>query len=262
VDPKTHAYISTGLKENKFGVSFADALGLYRYAHRSSHLAVMGVDCHIGSQLLDLSPLQEAARRVVMFQRQLADEGILLHHIDMGGGLGIDYQEEDKAPTPEAYVGALLSVLDQPDMEILVEPGRSIVGNQGVLVSQVEYLKENQGKQFVVVDAAMNDLIRPALYDAWQSIVPVIQSPLAETTVDVVGPVCETGDFLGKQRHLSVKEGDYVAVMSAGAYGFVMSSNYNTRPRAAEVMVDSDRFQVVRQRESLDDVMRGESVMV
>lgn len=262
VDPKTHAYISTGLKENKFGVSFNQALELYQYAHQSTHLNVQGIDCHIGSQLLDLAPLQEAAKRVVTFQQRLADLGIRLHHIDMGGGLGIDYQESDCAPTPQAYVEAITTAINQPEIEIIVEPGRSIVGNNGVLLSKVEFLKENEGKQFMVIDAAMNDLIRPSLYDAWQNIVDVRTSDSATThCVDVVGPVCETGDFLGKQRQLSAQAGDYIAVLSAGAYGFVMSSNYNTRPRAAEIMVDGDQFYCVRRRETLDDLMRGETLL-
>lgn len=260
VDPKTHAYISTGLKENKFGVSFAQALPLYRYAAASAHLSVLGIDCHIGSQLLDLAPLQEAAKRVVAFQQQLAQEGINLHHIDMGGGLGINYQDSDQAPTPAAYVQALLNAIQQPNIEILVEPGRAIVGNNGVLLSKVELLKENEGKSFMVIDAAMNDLIRPALYDAWQAIVDVCDSAQKTQSVDVVGPVCETGDFLGKSRSLSSQPNDYIAILSAGAYGFVMSSNYNTRPRAAEIMVDGDQHQCVRARETLEDLMRGETL--
>jgi diaminopimelate decarboxylase len=260
VDPKTHAYISTGLKENKFGVSFAQALPLYRYAASSSHLSVQGIDCHIGSQLLDLAPLQEAAKRVVAFQQQLINEGIKLHHIDMGGGLGIDYQESDQAPTPAAYVQALLAAIQQSDIEILIEPGRAIVGNNGVLLSKVELLKDNEGKSFMVIDAAMNDLIRPALYDAWQAIVDVCDKKQESQSVDVVGPVCETGDFLGKSRQLTSQPNDYIAVLSAGAYGFVMSSNYNTRPRAAEVMVDGAQHQCVRRRETLEDLMRGETL--
>jgi len=262
VDPKTHAYISTGLKENKFGVSFETAKRLYRYAHQSAYLTVTGIDCHIGSQLLDLSPLVEAAHRVLAFQRSLADEGIVLHHIDMGGGLGIDYQTDDHAPSPEAYVNTLVDVIAQPNIEILIEPGRSIVGNNGVLLTKVEYLKTNEGKQFTVVDAAMNDLIRPSLYGAWQNIVEVntaSDAPCIET--DVVGPVCETGDFLGKQRQLSVKEGDYLAILSAGAYGFVMSSNYNTRPRAAEVLIDQDQMHLVRRREVYQDLVHHEVLL-
>ncbi|MCI4411399.1 MAG: diaminopimelate decarboxylase [Thiotrichales bacterium] len=263
VDPKTHAYISTGLKENKFGVSFEQALPLYRYAFASEHLVVHGIDCHIGSQLLSLAPLEEAAKRVIDFQAKLTNEGIGLHHIDMGGGLGIDYQPQDNAPTPEAYVKALCAAINQPEIEILIEPGRSIIGNNGILVTKVEYLKNNQDKQFMIVDAAMNDLIRPALYDAWQDIVEVTQIPEAKTNnVDVVGPVCETGDFLGKTRNLAAQPGDYLAILSAGAYGFVMSSNYNTRPRAAEIMVDgADKHYCVRARETLDDLMRGETLI-
>ena len=260
VDPKTHAYISTGLKENKFGVSFTNALPLYRYAAASAHLSVQGIDCHIGSQLLSLEPLQEAATRVVEFQQQLHKEGIELHHIDMGGGLGIDYQEKDNAPTPLDYVLTLLKAINQPSIEVLIEPGRSIVGNNGVLVSKVELIKENEGKSFMVVDAAMNDLIRPALYDAWQAIVDVRENNQKTQCVDVVGPVCETGDFLGKSRELSSQPDDYIAILSSGAYGFVMSSNYNTRPRATEVMIDGDQHQCVRARETLEDLMRGETL--
>jgi diaminopimelate decarboxylase len=261
VDPKTHAYISTGLKENKFGVSFDKAFELYRYAFASDHLVVQGIDCHIGSQLLDLSPLQEAAKRVVAFQQKLANEGIYLHHIDMGGGLGINYQDEDLAPSPAQYVNAIIQAIGQPDIEILVEPGRAIVGNNGVLVTKVEYLKENEGKHFAIVDAAMNDLIRPSLYGAWQEICEVQTTDTPKQLIDIVGPVCETGDFLGKQRQLAIEEGDYLAILSAGAYGFVMSSNYNSRPRAAEVMVDDDSYHIVRKRETLDDIMSGETLI-
>jgi diaminopimelate decarboxylase len=261
VDPKTHAYISTGLKENKFGVSFDKAFGLYRYAFASDHLVVQGIDCHIGSQLLDLAPLQEAAKRVVAFQQKLANEGIYLHHIDMGGGLGINYQDEDLAPSPAQYVNAIIQAIGQPDIEILVEPGRAIVGNNGVLVTKVEYLKENEGKHFAIVDAAMNDLIRPSLYGAWQEICEVQTTDTPKQLIDIVGPVCETGDFLGKQRQLAIEEGDYLAILSAGAYGFVMSSNYNSRPRAAEVMVDDDSYHIVRKRETLDDIMSGETLI-
>lgn len=259
VDPKTHAYISTGLKENKFGVSFTQALPLYRHANQSAFLNVKGIDCHIGSQLLDLEPLKEATKRVVAFQGLLLTDGIHITHLDLGGGLGIEYQEGDHAPTPEEYVSALLETANQPNIEILIEPGRSIVGNQGVLISKVELIKENEGKKFMVVDAAMNDLIRPALYNAWQEIVDVDQSkPLPSESVDVVGPVCETGDFLGKSRQLRAQPSEYIAILSAGAYGFVMSSNYNTRPRAAEIMVDQSQHHCVRQRETLEDLMRGE----
>jgi diaminopimelate decarboxylase len=261
VDPKTHAYISTGLKENKFGVSFDKAFELYRYAAASAHLVVHGIDCHIGSQLLDLTPIQEAAKRVVAFQQKLTAEGIHLQHIDMGGGLGINYQDSDCAPSPAEYVTAIVQAIAQPDMEILVEPGRAIVGNNGVLITKVEYLKENEGKHFAVVDAAMNDLIRPSLYGAWQNICEVQETDDEKQLFDIVGPVCETGDFLGKQRLLAIQEGDYLAVLSAGAYGFVMSSNYNTRPRATEIMVDDTNIHIVRQRETLDDLMRAEQLI-
>lgn len=262
VDPKTHAYISTGLKENKFGVSFSTAERLYLYAERSNHLAVTGIDCHIGSQLLDLAPLQEAARRVVAFQQRMAQQGIHFHHIDMGGGLGINYRDTDNAPSPQAYVQALREAINQPETELLIEPGRSIVGNNGLLLTTIELIKENEGKHFVVTDAAMNDLIRPALYGAWQDIVPVVNMPNPQPfAADVVGPVCETGDFLGKDRQLAVDAGDVLAVLSAGAYGFVMSSNYNSRPRAAELLIDGDQVHVVRRRETFDDLIRGEALL-
>jgi diaminopimelate decarboxylase len=262
VDPKTHAYISTGLKENKFGVSFDTALRLYQYAHQSEHLSISGIDCHIGSQLLDLAPLKEAAAKVVAFQGKLAALGIHLHHIDMGGGLGINYQDSDNAPSPEAYVYTLIEAINQPSMELLIEPGRSIVGNQGALLTRVEYQKINEGKHFTVVDAAMNDLLRPSLYGAWQEIVEVQQpTPYNPIETDIVGPVCETGDFLGKQRRIDATEGSLLAIMSAGAYGFAMSSNYNTRARAAEVLVENDRVYLVRERETFEHLIAGEHLI-
>ena len=262
VDPKTHAYISTGLKENKFGVSFDVAFTLYQYAQQSPHLVVTGIDCHIGSQLLDISPLKEAAARVVQFQRRLADAGIVIHHIDMGGGLGINYKATDQAPTPEEYVCLLVEAIGQPDMELLIEPGRSIVGNQGVLLTRVEYLKQTEDKHFTIVDAAMNDLIRPALYGAWQDMVSVFEPTQAQVReTEVVGPVCETGDFLGKSRQLAVQAGDLIAILSAGAYGFTMSSNYNSRGRAAEVMIKDGQMICVRRRETFADLIACEQML-
>lgn len=263
VDPKTHAYISTGLKENKFGVSFDTAFKLYLHAQKSAHLEVMGIDCHIGSQLLDISPLQEAAKKVIHFQQRLLAEGIQIHHIDMGGGLGINYTDEHHAPSPEEYVNLLVESIGQSDIEILIEPGRSIIGNQGVLLTKVEYLKQSEDKHFTVVDAAMNDLIRPALYGAWQEIVTVKQPAPNQTEqlTDVVGPVCETGDFLGKGRNLHAEEGDLLAILSAGAYGFTMSSNYNTRGRSAEILIKNGKAHCIRKRETFEDIVSYETLL-
>jgi len=259
VDAKTHPYISTGLKENKFGIDINNALEVYERAAQLQSIEIVGVACHIGSQLTSLSPFLDALDRVLALVAQLATRGIALKHLDLGGGLGIRYRHEEP-PVPSDYAKAVLSKLAGLDVSLHIEPGRSIVGNAGVLLTQVEYLKDTPGKNFAVVDAAMNDLLRPALYGAWQEIVPVnAQSGEAERVYDVVGPVCETGDFLGKDRSLRLSAGDLLAVMSAGAYGFSMSSNYNTRPRAAEVMVDGDAFHVIRRRESWDDLVRGEA---
>jgi len=259
VDAKTHPYISTGLKENKFGIDINNALAVYERAAQLKSIEIVGVACHIGSQLTSLSPFLDALDRVLALVAQLATRGIALKHLDLGGGLGIRYRHEEP-PVPSDYAKAVLPKLAGLDVSLHIEPGRSIVGNAGVLLTQVEYLKDTPGKNFAVVDAAMNDLLRPALYGAWQEIVPVnAQSGEAERVYDVVGPVCETGDFLGKDRSLRLSSGDLLAVMSAGAYGFSMSSNYNTRPRAAEVMVDGDAFHVIRRRESWDDLVRGEA---
>lgn len=262
VDPKTHAYISTGLKENKFGVSFDTAFTLYLHAHQSAHLEVTGIDCHIGSQLLDISPLKEAAQKVIHFQQRLAKEGIHIHHIDMGGGLGINYTDEHNAPSPAEYVKLLVETINQPNVEILIEPGRSIIGNQGVLLTKVEYLKQSEDKHFTIVDAAMNDLIRPALYGAWQEIVPVKETKdITNQQTDVVGPVCETGDFLGKGRNLNAEEDDLLAILSAGAYGFTMSSNYNSRGRAAEILIKDGKAICIRRRETFDDIVSNETLL-
>lgn len=258
VDARTHPYISTGLKENKFGIEIGRAPDVYSRAAEMPHIDVVGVDCHIGSQLTDTAPFVAALQRVLGLVDVLSQRGIALHHIDVGGGLGVRYREETP-PTPQAYVGALVSALGERDYKLMVEPGRSIVGNAGILLTRVEYLKASEHKNFAVVDAAMNDLIRPALYSAWQDIVPVHKQQRRVARYDVVGPVCETGDFLGKDRELAIASGDLLAVMSAGAYGFVMSSNYNTRPRAAEILVDGASHHVARMRESLEDLWAGES---
>ncbi|MCG5509226.1 diaminopimelate decarboxylase [Ectothiorhodospira lacustris] len=260
VDAQTHPYISTGLKENKFGVDVADALDLYRRAAALPHLNIIGIDCHIGSQLTRLEPFVDALRRVLHLARTLEGEGIRLHHLDLGGGLGIRYRDEHP-PLPEAYARAMLEVLRDTHYEILVEPGRAIAGNAGVLLTRVEYLKPTRHKHFAIVDAAMNDLIRPSLYSAWMDIVPVRPRGGEGIPYDVVGPVCETGDFLGKERTLDLVAADLLAVRSAGAYGFTMSSNYNTRPRPAEVMVDGDRDWLIHRRQTLDELLAGETLL-
>lgn len=261
VDAKTHPYISTGLKENKFGVDFDVALPLYLSAARMKHIQIIGMDCHIGSQLTELSPVVDALERVLALIDELAREGIEIRHLDVGGGLGIRYDDE-RPPQPLEYAHALMPQLQGRDLEIVLEPGRAIMGNAGVLVTRVEYLKMGHEKNFAVVDAAMNDLLRPSLYSAWQEIIPVKQhSEIASQSYDVVGPVCESGDFLGKDRSLAIAQGDLLAVRSAGAYGFSMSSNYNSRPRVAEVMVDVERVHLVRKRESLQDLYALETIL-
>ena len=260
VDARTHPYISTGLRQNKFGIGFEDALRLYHRAHTTQGLRVTGIDCHIGSQLTDLAPLKDAARKVVALVEQLASDGIEIEHIDFGGGLGIRYTEETP-PAQAQFVRMLLEIIGKRQHKIMIEPGRSMVGNAGVLLTRVEYLKHGQEKNFVVIDAAMNDLIRPALYAAHHDIRPVHKTDEPGAVYDVVGPVCETGDFLGKERKLAVNEGDLLAVMSAGAYAMSMSSNYNTRPRAAEIMVDGNALHLVRARERVEDLYAGESTL-
>lgn len=265
VDARTHPYIATGLKENKFGIDIREAETVYRRAAQMAHLHVTGIDCHIGSQLTDLAPFLAALDRVLLLADRLAAAGIPIGHLDLGGGLGIRYTGENP-PEPAAHANALLSRLagtrQGSDYEIILEPGRAIVGNAGILLTRVEYLKPTEHRRFAVVDAAMNDLIRPALYQAVQEIVPVrLDSEAAPARHDLVGPVCETGDFLGKDRLLALEPGDLIAVRGSGAYGFTMSSNYNSRPRAAEVMVDGEQSHLVRRRESIQDLMAGESVL-
>lgn len=264
VDAKTHPYISTGLKDNKFGIAIENAEAVYLKAASLSNIEVHGVDCHIGSQLTELSPFVDALNRVLVLIDRLEEQGIKLQHIDLGGGLGIQYDDE-QPPLPADYAKAVADVLGDRKFKLLIEPGRAIAGNAGILVTKVEYIKDNNdGKSFAIIDAAMNDLMRPALYSAWQKIVPVNEKPksgVVEKTYDVVGPVCETGDFLGKDRKLTISQGDYLAVRSSGAYGFTMSSNYNTRERAAEIMVDGEQVHVVREREKVLDLFANELVL-
>jgi len=261
VDAKTHPYISTGLMENKFGIDISQAQEAYKYADELLSIDVIGVDCHIGSQLCELAPFEDALDRLLELVDRLAVQGIFLQHIDVGGGLGVTYQDETP-PSPADYAGAILDRLKKTDLEIILEPGRAIASNAGVLLTRVEYLKHGAVKNFAIVDAAMNDLIRPALYGAWMDIIPVVPNEGGENIVyDIVGPICETGDFLGKDRELFLVEGDILAVCSAGAYGATMSSNYNTRPRAAEVMVDGSHYHVIREREVLNDLWRQESLL-
>ncbi|MEH6594603.1 MAG: diaminopimelate decarboxylase [Colwellia polaris] len=261
VDAGTHPYISTGLKENKFGISIEHAPALYQYAATLSHINIQGVDCHIGSQLTEVLPFLDALDRVLKLVDQLAEQGVVLSHIDVGGGLGVCYDDE-KPPHPQEYAEAIAQKLVGRDLKLIYEPGRAIMANAGILVTEVEYLKENEDRNFAIVDAAMNDLIRPALYQAWQAIIPVEQrDDIASAQYDIVGPICETGDFLGKDRSLAIRAGDLLAIRSAGAYGFTMSSNYNSRPRAAEVMVDGTDSYLVRKRETLSQLWQGESIL-
>lgn len=261
VDPKTHPYISTGLKEAKFGVAYDDALALYRRAAALPNIEVAGIDCHIGSQLLDPSPFIEALERILVLLDQLTAEGIHIHHLDLGGGLGIKYKDDQIQPTVDSYLTPLLDKLAGRGLKVVLEPGRRLVGNAGLLLTRVEFLKPGEGKSFAIIDAAMNDLMRPALYEAWHDILPVVPRDGESRTYDVVGPVCETGDFLGQARPLCIEAGDLLAVMSAGAYGMAMSSNYNTRPRAVEVMVDGEQVHVIRQRETVEQLYAGESLL-
>ncbi|HAZ60892.1 MAG TPA: diaminopimelate decarboxylase [Gammaproteobacteria bacterium] len=261
VDARTHPYIATGLASNKFGIPVSAADAAYRRASDCAGLEVTGIACHIGSQLLDVQPFADALARVLELVDRLASAGMRLEHIDMGGGLGIRYRDETP-PTAADYARALLTGMSGRGERLLLEPGRSIVGNAGLLLTRVEYLKQGEDRSFLICDAAMNDLIRPALYSAWQDILEVAPIPGAPARrVEVVGPVCETGDFLGRERQLSAGPGELLAIASAGAYGFVMASNYNSRPRAAEVMVDGDAMHLVRERESLADLMRGERLL-
>jgi len=260
VDAKTHPYISTGLKENKFGVAYEDALTTYKKAAGLPNLEVTGIDCHIGSQLLDPAPFAEALEKLLQLIDQLRVNGVELRHIDLGGGLGIRYKDEDE-PSVKSYLQPLLHELKGRGLKIMLEPGRRLVGNAGVLLTRVEYLKPGEAKNFAIIDAAMNDLARPALYDAWHDIVPVVPRAGATQDWEIVGPICESSDFLGHKRALNIEPGDVLAVMSAGAYGMAMSSNYNTRARAAEVMVDGAEVHLIRRRETIEELYALESLL-
>ena len=267
VDANTHPYISTGLKSNKFGIPIENARAVYQHISQLENLKIVGVDCHIGSQLLEIAPFIDALKRVLSLVDDLRKDGIKLQHIDLGGGLGIPYKDE-MPPSPSEYAQAIKKAMAGRLQKIILEPGRAIAGNAGILVTRVEYLKHTDsedGKNFAIIDAAMNDLMRPALYQSWQEILPVVKraedSEICERVYDLVGPVCETGDFLGKDRSLALKANDLLAVRSSGAYGFSMSSNYNSRPRAAEVIVDGEQHYLVRERESIVSLFNNESVL-
>lgn len=261
VDAGTHPYISTGLKENKFGIAIDEAPALYQEAAALENIEVKGVDCHIGSQLTEVKPFLDALDRVLVLIDTLKQQGIELSHIDVGGGLGVNYDDE-QPPHPQVYAEAIADKLRAYPHTLIFEPGRAIMANAGILVTEVEFIKTNQDKHFAIVDAAMNDLLRPSLYQAWQNIIPVEDNSQAQAKhYDVVGPVCETGDFLGKNRELAIDEGDLLAVRSAGAYGFTMSSNYNSRPRVAEILVDGENHYLIRQREAFAQLVQGEQLL-
>jgi len=263
VDAGTHPYISTGLKDNKFGVAIDQAESIYLAASKMAGVKIIGVDCHIGSQLTEVVPFMDALDRVLLLVDSLAAQGIQIEHLDLGGGLGVTYKDE-QPPEPAAYVDAILQKIKGRKLKVILEPGRSIAANAGLLLTRVEFLKSNEDKNFAIIDAAMNDLLRPALYSAWQDIVRVIEEPAAgseEASYDLVGPICETGDFLGKDRQLKLKAGDLLAVRSSGAYGFAMSSNYNSRNRPAEIVVDGDQSILARRRETIEDQIALEQVM-
>ncbi len=260
VDAKTHPYISTGLKQNKFGVAYTEALALYRKAHELPNLRITGMDCHIGSQLTKTSPFIAAVEKILALADALVTEGIQLEHLDLGGGLGICYSDETP-PVIADYVAALLTALRGRSEKLILEPGRVLAGNAGVLLTRVEYLKHGEEKNFAIVDAAMNDLMRPALYDAYHEILPVLRENHTAQIYEIVGPICETGDFIGHARELAIAPQSLLAVLSAGAYGMSMSSNYNTRPRAAEVMVDGDAVHLVRERETVAQLYAGEKAI-
>ncbi len=259
VDAKTHPYISTGLKENKFGVDIDDAISLYQQAHNSEYLNVQGLDCHIGSQLTEVSPFLDALDKVLELVGQLNQQGVTITHLDLGGGVGIKYDDEQTIDI-QAYVEAMIAKVG--NIEIILEPGRAIVGNAGVFITKVEFLKQNSEHSFAIIDGAMNDLLRPAFYNAYHQVLPVDENATGiKASWDLVGPICETGDFLAKGRELSLSQGDYLALMSAGAYGFTMSSNYNSRPRVAEVMVNGNQHNLVRERETIQDLFNKESII-
>jgi diaminopimelate decarboxylase len=260
VDAKTHPYISTGLKENKFGIPASEAERIYRTANQYPHIRFTGLDCHIGSQLTTLEPFKQASNKMLSLLNELGSRGLEIEHLDLGGGLGIRYTNETP-PSIKDYVAALCASTQHVKQRLLIEPGRSLVGNAGVLLTRIEYLKHTPTRNFAIVDAAMNDLMRPSLYDAYHEILPVVRNNTALKTYQVVGPVCETGDFLGHDRKLALAHGDLLAVMSAGAYGMSMSSNYNTRPRAAEVMVAQNIMHIIRERETIDQLIATERIL-
>ena len=261
VDAKTHPYISTGLKENKFGIDINKVESVYEYAATMPNIKVDGIDCHIGSQLTELSPFMDTLERLIALAERLKEKGIKIQHLDLGGGLGVRYNKETP-PLPSDYTKKLFSNEKLKDYEVLIEPGRAIVANSAILVTQIEYLKHSEEKNFAIVDAAMNDLLRPSLYQAWQEIIPVVKKDnLTEKQYDVVGPICETGDFLGKNRLLNLQQNDLLAIRSAGAYGFSMSSNYNTRPRVAEILVDGEQTHLIRQRETIQSLFANECLL-
>ena len=261
VDAKTHPYISTGLKEDKFGIEIDKAIEVYLRAAQMPNINIIGVDCHIGSQITEIEPFRDALKRLISLVDKLSESGIKINHLDIGGGVGVRYQNETVLSVSD-YINELLPLLKGRSEILLLEPGRSITANAGVLLTKVQYLKHSETKDFAVVDAAMNDMLRPSLYGAWMDIQPILsRDELIESAYDVVGPVCESGDFLGKDRDLKIKEGDYLCLFSAGSYGFVMSSNYNSRPRSAEIMVSEEKAYIIRKRETLSDLVRGEKLI-
>lgn len=262
IDAKTHPYISTGLKENKFGIAIENAISIYKEASAMKSIDVVGIDCHIGSQIMELSPFIDTLNRIVALTNELKKYNIKLKHIDIGGGLGINYDDE-QPPSIQNYAIAISKIIQNSELEIIIEPGRSIVGNAGLLLTKVEYIKTTSSHNFAIVDSGMNDLMRPSLYDAWHLIKPVIKKTnVKKLKYDVVGPVCETADFLGKDRLLGkLEENDLLAIYSAGAYGFSMASNYNSRARAAEIMVDNEKVFEIRKREKIEDLIKGESTL-
>ncbi len=256
VDPKTHPYISTGMKKSKFGVDFETAKEEYRLAKELENINIVGIHCHIGSQILDVSPYREAVQKVINLYRELTEEGFEIKYLDVGGGLGIKYKPEDKEPTPQDLADVIIPLLEGVEAQLILEPGRSITGNAGLLITQVQFLKDKGIKHFIIVDAGMNDLVRPAIYDAYHHIVPVEEKGRKHIIADVVGPICETGDFLARDRRIEwLERGEYIAVLSAGAYGFSMASHYNVRPRPAEILVENGSYRVIRERENYNYIL-------
>lgn len=260
IDPKSHPYISTGLKENKFGIEINEAISLYKKYSNSKNIKLEGIDCHIGSQIIESSPFLETVNKVLELYDLLTSFGIKINHLDIGGGLGVKYKDEDPI-SPKEFVRSIISAMGDRKIKLIIEPGRSIVANAGLLLTKVEYIKRNSSKNFCIVDAAMNDLLRPALYQAWQEIVPTKIKNIEEKVYDVVGPVCETGDFLGLERKFSIEQEDYLAILSSGAYGFCMSSNYNSRPMSAEVLIDGDKAHLIKERQTTKELFSNEHLI-